>query len=88
VSFGTSIDREIMSSEPMKQEMKARRSIIKWSEPLAYVLLVAVFGFITTIVTNTRHENPVREDDMVSYTIENEYETLMNLVKESKEISL
>ncbi len=33
--------------------MKAKKNIRKWTEPLVYVVLVAAFGFITTVVNHT-----------------------------------
>jgi len=52
--------------------MKTKMNIKKWTEPLIYVILVAAFGFLTTVVTHTRSEKPVEENDLVSFTIENE----------------
>jgi len=79
---------DLVSNKPNKLEMKAGKNIKKWTEPLTYVVLVAAFGFITTIVTHTRSEKPVQDKDMVSYTIENDLEAVFNTVKESKEVSL
>jgi hypothetical protein len=68
--------------------MKARKSIRKWTEPLIYVLLVAAFGLVTTLVSPAGNERPVKENkDVVSYTLEDELENI-SLVTESKEISL
>jgi hypothetical protein len=86
--FGTSIGGDKMSNEPKKQKMKVKNSIRKWTEPLTYVVLVAAFGFITTVVTHARSESPVQEKDMVSLTLENELEAMLNAVKDSKEVSL
>ena len=68
--------------------MKARRNIKKWTEPLTYIILVAAFGFITTVVTHARTEGPLQEKDMVSFSIEDELEAMFTAVKENKEISL
>ncbi len=69
--------------------MKARKYIKKWTEPLTYVVLVAAFGFITTVVTQTSSEKQVKDNDLVSFTIENDLEAMFNMVKEeSKEVSL
>ena len=68
--------------------MKAGKKIKKWTEPLVYVVLVAAFGFLSTVVTHARSEDPVQEKDMVSFTLENDLEALFNQVKENKEVSL
>ena len=74
--------------KPNKLEMKARKYIKKWTEPLTYVVLVAAFGFMTTIVTHAKSEDPAQENDLVSFTIENDIEALFSTVKENKEVSL
>ncbi len=74
--------------KPKKQEMKAGKNIRKWTEPLTYVVLVAAFGFLSTMVTHARSEDPVQENDLVSFTIENELEAMFSSVKENKEVSL
>ena len=56
--------------------MKIRENIKKLTEPLVYVVLVAGFGFITTVVNHTNREEQLREAEFVSLTIENELETL------------
>ena len=68
--------------------MKARKNIKKWTEPLTYFVLVAVFGFLTTVVTHARSEEPVQDKDLVSFTIENELEAMFDQVKEYREVSL
>jgi hypothetical protein len=74
--------------KPNKQEMKAGKNIRKWTEPLTYVVLVAAFGFLSTMVTHARSEDPVQENDLVSFTIENDFEAMFSSVKENKEVSL
>ncbi|MEE9461254.1 MAG: hypothetical protein V3V53_05445 [Bacteroidales bacterium] len=68
--------------------MKAGKNIRKWTEPLTYVVLVAAFGFLSTMVTHARSEDPVQENDLVSFTIENDFEAMFSSVKENKEVSL
>ena len=68
--------------------MKAGKKIKKWTEPLTYVVLVAAFGFLTTVVTHARSEDTVQENDLVSFTIENDLEAMFSTVKENKEVSL
>ena len=68
--------------------MKAGKKIKKWTEPLTYVVLVAAFGFLSTMVTHARSEDPVQENDLVSFTIENDLEAMFSTVKENKEVSL
>ena len=77
-----------MSMKPDKLEMKAGKKIKKWTEPLTYVVLVAAFGFFSTIVTHARSEDPVQEKDLVSFTIENELGAIFSTVKDNKEVSL
>ena len=68
--------------------MRARKNIKKWTEPLTYFILVAAFGFITSVVTHARSEEPVQQKDLVSFSIEDELETIFTTVKENKEVSL
>lgn len=68
--------------------MKAGKNIKKWTEPLTYVVLVAAFGFLSTMVTQTRTEEPIQDKDLVSFTIENDIEAMLGIVKNSKEVSL
>lgn len=74
--------------KPNKSEMKAAKNIKKWTEPLTYVVLVAAFGFLSTMVTHARSEDAVKENDLVSFTIENELEAMFSMVKENREVSL
>jgi hypothetical protein len=75
-------------TKPKKPEMRARKNIKKWTEPLTYFILVAAFGFITSVVTHARSEEPVQQKDLVSFSIEDELETIFTTVKENKEVSL
>jgi len=68
--------------------MRAGKSIKKWTEPLTYVVLVAAFGFLSTVVTHARSEDPVQDKDLVSFTMESELEAMFLSVKENKEVSL
>ena len=74
--------------QPDKLEMTIGKNIKNWTEPLTYVVLVAAFGFLSTMVTHSRSEDPVQDKDMVSFTIENELEAMFNTVKDNKEVSL
>ena len=74
--------------KPNKLEMIAGKSIKKWTEPLTYVVLVAAFGFLSTVVTQARSEDPVQDKDLVSFTLESELEAMFLSVKENKEVSL
>jgi hypothetical protein len=85
---GTSIDIVSVSMKPNESEMKAGKNMKKWTEPLTYVVLVAAFGFLSTEVTHSRSEDPVQDKDLVSYTMENELDAMINMVKENKEVSL
>ena len=79
---------DLVSMKPNKQEMKAGKNIKKWTEPLTYVVLVAAFGFLTTMVTYATGEDSVQENDLVSFTIENDLEAMFSTVKENMEVSL
>ncbi len=61
--------------------MKAGKKIKNWIEPLTYVLLVAAFRFLSTMVTHARSEDPVQDKDLVSFTIENELEAMFSTSK-------
>ena len=68
--------------------MKAWKNKKKWTEPLTYVVLVAAFGFLSTMVTHAGSEDPVQDKDLVSFTIENELEAMFSAGKDNKEVSL
>jgi hypothetical protein len=74
--------------KPNKSEMKAKKNIKKWTEPLKYVLLVAAFGFIFTIATHTSTQDPVQESNQVTFTIEHQLEAMFTTAKENREVSL
>ena len=76
--------------KPNKLEMKARKNIKRWTEPLTYVVLVAAFGFITTVVTHASSDGDtaVQDKDMVSVSLENDLEAMFGMVKENIEVSL
>jgi hypothetical protein len=74
--------------KPNKSEMIAGKSIKKWTEPLTYVVLVAAFGFLSSVVTHARSEDPVQDKDLVSFTMENELEAMFLTAKENKKVSL
>ena len=68
--------------------MKTGKNKKKWIEPLTYVVLVAAFGFLSTMATHAGSEDPVQDKDLVSFTIENELEAMFSAVKDNKEVSL
>jgi len=68
--------------------MKVAKNMKKWTEPLTYIVLVAAFGFLSTVVTHARSEDTAKDKDLVSFTMENEFEAMMNMAKENKEGSL
>ena len=74
--------------KPNRSQMKARKSIKKWTEPLIYAVLVAAFGLLFSIDTHTGNEDPVEKKDMVSFSSENGSVAILSTVKENKEISL
>ena len=74
--------------KPNKRKMKVTKKIKKWTEPLTYVVLVAAFGLLSTVVTHARSEDPVQDRDLVSFTLEDELEAMFVQVKENGEVSL
>ena len=82
------LNNDLVSIKPNELEMKAGKKIKKWTEPLTYVVLVAAFGFLSSVVTHARSEDPVQDKDLVSFTMENELEAMFLTVKENKEVSL
>lgn len=57
--------------------MKAKKQIRKITEPLVYVVLVAAFGFITTIVNHSGQEEQTRDAELVSLSVEREFAELL-----------
>ena len=86
--FGTSIDINLSLMKPNKSQMKAGKSFKKWTEPLTYIVLVAAFGFLSTMVTHARSEDSDQDKDQVSFTIHSDLEAMFSAVKENKEVSL
>jgi hypothetical protein len=86
--FGTWIDHRINVKQPNEQEMRARKTIKKWTEPLSYIVVVAAFGFLTSVVTHARSEDPVQQNDTSSFTLENDQEAMFLTVFDNKEVSL
>jgi len=66
--------------------MTTNKKLRRFTEPLIYVVLVAIFGFITTIVTHRLKENQIKEPDLVSLTLDHEIEALF--LQEGVEVSL
>jgi hypothetical protein len=56
--------------------MKTRRALRKISEPFAYVLIVAVFGFITTLANQTEADETSGDSDFVILNLQDDTETL------------
>ena len=63
--------------ETKYKEMRTGR-LRKLTEPLVYVLLVAAFGFITTFVNHNRPPRLLNDPGLVSYTIEQQLDALLN----------
>ena len=57
-------------------KMKTKKNIHRLAEPLVYIVLVAAFGFITTVVNHSQQENQVTDTELVSLTFEDELEAL------------
>ena len=56
--------------------MKVKKNIRRITEPLIYMVLVAAFGFITTVVNHSGKEEQVREAELVTLSLENELGSL------------
>ena len=68
----------IFTSNEMNLEMKTKNNIRRFTEPLVYIVLVAAFGFITTVVNHSGKEEQLRDAEFVSLSIESEIEALLN----------
>ncbi|MFC2112419.1 hypothetical protein ACFLTA_04050 [Bacteroidota bacterium] len=66
--------------------MKTKKNIRRFTEPLVYFVLVAAFGFITTVVNHSGKEEQIREAEFVTLTMESELEAL--LAQEETGVSL
>ena len=66
--------------------MKTKKNISRFTEPLVYFVLVAAFGFITTVVNHSGKEEQIREAEFVTLTMESELEAL--LAQEETGVSL
>ena len=56
--------------------MKIKKEIKRIAEPLVYLALVAVLGFFTTLVTHSKAETQIQDSEMVSLTLENQFESI------------
>ena len=65
------------------------KKIKKLAEPLLYIVLVAAFGFITSVVNHSQGTEQESDSKLMSYSMEQQIETLLtgNSVA-AKEISL
>ena len=50
----------------------------KIAEPLIYIILVAVVGFIATVVNHTKSRSPATDTELVSLDMEKQFKRLMN----------
>ena len=69
-----------------KWKMKTRKNIKRFTEPLVYFVLVAAFGFITTVVNHSGKEEQIKDAEFVSLSMESELEAL--LCQEERGVSL
>lgn len=58
--------------------MKTKNNIRRFTEPLVYIVLVAAFGFITTVVNHSGKEEQLRDAEFVSLSMESELEELLS----------
>ena len=49
--------------------MKTRKNIKRFTEPLVYFVLVAAFGFITTVVNHSGKEEQIKDAEFVGNEI-------------------
>ena len=65
------------------------KNIKKLTEPLLYIVLVAAFGFITSVVNHSRSTQPVSDSKLMSLSIEQQLDALLTGNRDSaKEIIL
>ena len=65
------------------------KNIKKVGEPLVYIVLVAAFGFITSVVNHSQGPEPASETKLMSFSLEQQLDAMLTGHKEtSKEISL
>ena len=58
--------------------MKMKINIRKWTEPVVYIVVVAAFGFVTSVVNHSGQEEQLRDAEFVSLTLEHEIEALIH----------
>ena len=59
--------------------MKTKNNLRRFTEPMIYIILVAAFGFITTVVNHSGKEKQLRDAGFVSLTLENQIAELYYL---------
>ena len=65
------------------------KTIKKLTEPLVYIILVASFGFITSVVNHSRGTQSVSDSRLMSLSIEQQLDALLTGYRaDAKEIIL
>ena len=60
----------------------------KLSEPLAYIVLVAAFGFLASMVNHSRNSGPDTDAKLMSYSLEQQLSEMLTGKSDTREISL
>jgi len=64
------------------------KTIRKITEPLAYIVLIAAFGFLTSVVNHSRSSQSDSDANLMSYSMEKQLTDMLAAVPKAKEISL
>jgi hypothetical protein len=64
------------------------KNMKKITEPLAYIILVAAFGFLASVVNHSRSTPPTPEAQLMSFSVEAQLNEMLTGDKADKEISL
>ena len=65
------------------------KKIKKLAEPLLYIVLVAAFGFITSVVNHSQGTEQVSDSKLMSFSLEQQMNALLTgNIELTKEISL
>ena len=58
--------------------MKMKINIRNWTEPVVYIVVVAAFGFVTSVVNHSGIEEQLWDAEFVSLTLEHDIEALIH----------
>ena len=64
------------------------KTIRKITEPLAYIVLIAAFGFLTSVVNHSQSSQSDTDAAMISYSMEQQLNETLAAEPKAREISL